>query len=411
MTTPKQFMLSGGLIAGALGVVAFGLLRDRDQETAAVAGHEHGAVSASPTGALEPVHLDAEAQRRIGVTFATVERRSLTVAVRAVGTVTYDETRLTTVSPKVEGWAERLYVDFTGKAVRQGEPLLELYSPALVSAQEELILARRLVDGTSDLDSRAALNAQDLLASARRRLSYWDVPADQIALIEESGVATKTIMLRAPASGIIIEKNVVEGTRIGPGMEVYRIADLTSVWVEAELFEKDLGLIELGAHAVINFEAYPGETFEGLVTYVYPEVTADARTGRMRLELANPALRFRPGMYATVELHPPTPEPVLVVPRSAVLGTGTRDVVFVSAGGGAFQPRLVTLGRSTADVVEILAGLAEGETVVASASFLIDAESNLGAAMPDAGAREDSAAPGGTAGAHLEHAPTSPPGR
>ena len=409
MTTPKQLVLSAALIAGALGAVAFAALRDRDQETAAVAGHEHGAIAASPTGTLEPVHLDAEAQRRIGVTFATVERRSLTVAVRAVGTVTYDETRLTTVSPKVEGWAERLYVDFTGKAVRQGEPLLELYSPALLSAQEELILARHLVDGTAGLDSRAALNAQELLASARRRLAYWDVPADQIALIEESGVATKTIMLRAPASGIIIEKNVVEGTRIGPGMEVYRIADLSSVWVEAELFEKDLGLIELDAHAVINFEAYPGETFEGLVTYVYPEVTADARTGRMRLELANPDLRFRPGMYATVELHPPTPEPVLVVPRSAVLGTGTRDLVFVSAGGGAFQPRLVTLGRSVADVVEVLAGLAEGETVVASASFLIDAESNLGAAMPDAGAREGSAGPGGMAG-DAGHAPASPPG-
>ena len=410
MTAPKQFVLSGALIALSLGVVAFGVLRDRDQETAAAAGHEHGAVSAGPTGALEPVHLDAEAQRRIGVTFATVERRSLTVAVRAVGTVTYDETRLTTVSPKVEGWAERLYVDFTGKAVRQNEPLLELYSPALVSAQEELILARRLVDGTADLDSRAALNAQELLASARRRLAYWDVPADQIALIEESGVATKTIMLRAPASGIIIEKNVVEGTRIGPGMEVYRIADLARVWVEAELFEKDLGLIELGAHAVINFEAYPGETFEGLVTYVYPEVTADARTGRMRLELANPDLRFRPGMYATVELHPPTLEPVLVVPRSAVLGTGTRDVVFVSTGGGAFQPRLVTLGRSTADVVEILAGLADGETVVASASFLIDAESNLGAAMRDADTRADSVGPGETAGEHVGHSPASPPG-
>ncbi len=410
MTTPRQLVLSGALITGAVGVVVYAALRDRDRETTAAVGHEHGAIASSATASLEPVHLDAEAQRRIGVTFAIAERRSLTVAVRAVGTVTYDETRLTTVSPKVEGWAEKLYVDFTGKAVLQGEPLLELYSPALVSAQEELILARRLVEGTADPGSRAALNAQDLLASARRRLAYWDVPADQVALIEDTGAATKTIMLRAPASGIIVEKNVVEGTRIGPGMEVYRIADLARVWVEAELFEKDLGLIEVGAHAVITFEAYPGETFEGLVTYVYPEVTADARTGRMRLELANPDLRFRPGMYATVELHPPTPAPVLVVPRSAVLGTGTRDVVFVSAGGGAFQPRLVTLGRSTGDVIEILAGLAEGETVVASASFLIDAESNLGAAMRAAGAREDPAAPEAAGGAHVEHAPASPPG-
>ncbi len=204
-------------------------------------GHNHAAMTAGGDE-QKPVRLDAEGARRIGVTYATVERKQLPLFVEAVGTVAYDETRLATVNPKVAGWVEKLYVDFTGAPVKAGQPLMDVYSPALVSAQEELVLAARLVGQAGE--GRASENALELLRSARRRLAYWDIPEEEIRRIEESGEPTKTLTLRAPASGIVVEKNVVEGDRIMPGMTVYRIADLSHVWIEADVFEKDLGHVD-----------------------------------------------------------------------------------------------------------------------------------------------------------------------
>ena len=382
MSTRNQVVLALVLALGAVVVVvAFGFGQEGQGGAAdPMEGHDHSAMAAADEA--QPVSLTEDASRRIGVTYATVTRGSLPRTVRSVGFVTYDETRLTTVSPKIDGWVERLFVDFTGAPVQAGQPLMEVYSPALVTAQEELLLARRLLDETrAGGGVRSVERAEELLDAARRRLAYWDVPEGEINAIEERGTVTKTLTLRAPAGGIVVEKDVVEGARILPGMNLYRIADLSRVWVDAEVFEKDLSLVQEGQHALVSFESYPGEMFHGSVTYVYPTVSSAARTGRVRLELANPGLRLKPGMYAQVELHGPAIEDVLLLPRTAVLQTGERSVVFHRMPDGQLHPMDVVTGLSSGDQVQVLSGVREGHVVVASATFLIDAESNLGSAM------------------------------
>jgi membrane fusion protein, copper/silver efflux system len=349
------------------------------QGAEAMDGHDHSAMGGGGDDQLNPVRLSDSAARTIGITFAMAERRALDRVVRTVGTVEYDETRLSNLNPKIDGWVERLYIDFTGAPVRRGQPMLDIYSPMLVTAQEELILARRLVDRA--VGERAEKNARDLLVSARRRLAYWDISSDVIRQIEESGQPRKTLTLTAPASGIVTEKNVVEGARIMAGMDVYKIADLSKVWIEGEVFEKDLSLAIDGQVASVTFQAYPGEVFAGTVTYVYPSVSRESRTGRVRVELDNPGLRFRPGMYANIELKVEGHHEGLVVPRSAVLFTGERAVVFMRHGNGLLVPHEVTVGLAAGSYIEILAGLPDGAEVVSSASFLVDAESNLGAAI------------------------------
>ncbi len=381
MNTRKQILFSIALIVAAgLVVGIYGLTRGETRGRAGMEGHVHGAAGAGET--REQVHLDAESARRIGVTYAAAELKRLERTVRSVAVVVYDETRVVNVNPKIDGWIERLYVEFTGAPVRKGQPLLEIYSPALVSAQEELTLARSLVEETeAEPDTRAASNARRLLESARRRLAYWDIPADQIARLEETGEARRTLLLRAPADGIVVEKRVFEGTRIAPGMNVFRIADLSRVWVEGDVFEKDLSLVKLGQPAAVRLDAYPGETFRGTVTYVYPTVSLEARTGRIRVELPNPDSRLRPGMYAGIELRVPAEREALVIPRSAVFGTGERTIVFVRGEDGMLRPREVRPGLPAGREIEILAGLQPGAVVVSSASFLVDAEANLGAAL------------------------------
>jgi Cu(I)/Ag(I) efflux system membrane fusion protein len=395
----KQGMISGGLIALALGVVAVFTLRSTEPDAPAAAGHAHG--SGAGTTDAAPVTLDAESARRIGVAYAEVEAGPLTRTVRTVGTVVYDETRLVDVSPKIEGWVERLYVDFTGAPVEQGQPLMAIYSPMLVAAQEELILAARLVRDASG--GTAAQNARELLEAARRRLAYWDVPPDEIERIEAADVPQRTITLRAPASGLVIDKQVVEGTRVMEGMDLYRIADLSSVWIEGEVFERDLGLIGLGSAARVTFDAFPAESFSGRVTYVYPTVSTEARTGRIRLEMPNPGLRLKPGMYANFEFDVPLHLEGLHVPRGAVLTTGTRALVFVQHADGSLVPHEVAAGRAAGDHIEILAGLTEGQVVVASAGFLVDAESNLGASLRDMSATSEAASGTAAGEPHTAH--------
>ncbi|MDH5589307.1 MAG: efflux RND transporter periplasmic adaptor subunit [Gemmatimonadota bacterium] len=378
MSTWKQIVPSVSVVVAAAATVAFGFGDGQGTETqqAAVGGeHDHAAMAASG-GEMKPVTLDAEAARRIGVAYTTVVRQELPVFVRTVGNVAYDETRLANVNSKIEGWVEKLHVEFTGAPVRAGQPLMDVYSPALVSAQEELILAARLVREASG--ERSSANAEELLQSARRRLAYWDIPDSEVRRIEESGETTKVLTLRAPATGVIIEKGVVEGDRIVPGMTVFRIADLSRVWVEADVFEKDLAFVGVGQGALVNFEAYAGRTFTGRVAYVYPTVSVESRTGRIRVELPNPAGELKPGMYATLHLQAPPTAATLVVPRSAVIETGERTLVFVVGQDGALYPREVTAGRASLQLVEILSGLEEGDRVVSSAAFLVDAESNLG---------------------------------
>ncbi len=224
-------------------------------------------------------------------------------------------------------------------------------------------------------------SADDLLTSARRRLAYWDIAPQDVERIERTGQVQRTLTLRAPVSGFVIEKNVLQGQRIMAGEALYKVADLSTVWVEGEVFEQDLPSMRLGQRVVAELQALPGQEFSGRITYIYPTLDPDTRTVRVRVELPNPQFRFKPGMYATLRLTSEGRAGTLSVPRSAVLSTGERNLVFVRRADAMLEPRLVVLGMSTDDRVEILGGLAAGDTVVASATFLIDAESNLGSAL------------------------------
>jgi Cu(I)/Ag(I) efflux system membrane fusion protein len=375
----KQIVVSIAIVALAGAAVGVYAITSGDQAAGnGAGGHNHGA--AGGAAAAGPVRLTIEQAQRIGITYATAEAGPMISVVRTVGDVAYDETRLVSVNPKIEGWVEKLYVDFTGAPVAKGQPLMAIYSPMLVSAQEELILARRLLDDAGESEA-ATTNARELLEAARRRLSYWDISAAEIARIERTRMPQKTVLLRAPASGVVVEKAVFQGQRIMPGMELYRIADLSTVWLEGEVFEKDFGLIRVGSQARLSFEAYPGELFTGSVAYVYPTMTTESRTGRIRIELRNPGLRFKPGMYANMEFQVSVHRDGIHIPRSAILQTGERTIVFVREADGTLTPRQVTAGAATTEHIEIISGLAAGEVVVASANFLVDAESNMSAAF------------------------------
>jgi Cu(I)/Ag(I) efflux system membrane fusion protein len=381
MNTRKQILISAALLGVALATAGlYGALaspRDGGEDE----GHDQVSGQTAADGEARPIELTVEAARRIGVTYATAALKPFRREARLVGSVTYDETRVVIVTPKFEGWIERLYVDFTGAPVRRGQPLMDVYSPMLVAAQEELILAGRLAaDAGTGGSDRARSSAAELLDAARMRLLHWDVSPMQIAAIERSGRPRRTLTLHAPSSGIVVEKTALEGSRVMPGMELFRIADLSRVWIDGEVFEKDLSLIRLGQRALVTFEAYPGEEFEAVVSYVHPSVSMESRTGRVRLELPNPGLRIMPGMYAQVTLHSDGVREALLIPRSAVHDTGTRSLVFVRH-DGTLTPREVVTGLVAGDEIEILSGIDPGMEVVASANFLVDAESNMGASM------------------------------
>lgn len=356
-------------------------LATRDGSAApAVAAHGHAATTPSGEGA-RPVTLTAADARRIGVTFAPVTLGALNREVRTVGQVTFDETRVHAIAPKVDGWVERLYVNSTGQPVIQGQPLLALYSPMLVTAQEELLLARRLQGEMAGAESGTTQRAAELVASARRRLGYWDIPASEIAEIERSGVVHRTLILRAPSGGYVLEKNVLAGQKIMAGDALYRVADLSAVWIEGEVFEQDLANVREGQAVRAELQALPGERRTGRIAYVYPTLNPETRTVRVRVVLPNRDLRLKPGMYATLRIAAGARDAVLTVPRSAVLSTGERSIVFVRGADGQLAPREVSVGASNDERIEVLRGVRAGETVVASATFLVDAESNLGTAL------------------------------
>ena len=347
---------------------------------AATGGHDHASMAMGGDSA-RPVVLTAEQARRVGVTFAPVETSDVPRQIRTVGQVTFDETRVTTISLRVDGWVERLDVDFTGRTVRRGEPLLALYSPMLVTAQEELLLAHRLAHDVAGGGADARAGAEDLVASARRRLAYWDVPEHEIGRVERTGQVQRTLTLTSPTSGVVVEKNVTQGQRVMAGDALYRVADLGTVWVEGDVYEQDLRAVRVGQPATAELDAYPGERWSGRIAYVYPTLSPETRTARVRVEIANPGQRLMPGMYATLHVEGAGQVGTITVPRSAVLATGERQIVFVKRADGRLEPRLVEVGATSDDRVEIVRGVSVGDTVVASATFLVDAESNLGTAL------------------------------
>lgn len=346
---------------------------------AAAAGHNHGAAAAAD--AAQPVMLTAEQAQRIGVTYATVEQSALNPEVRTVAQVTVDETRVRSVTLKFDGWVDRLYVDYTGRHVQAGEPLVAVYAPMLLSAEEELVIAARLARDVAGKDVGTLANAQSLLRAARRRLLNWDLPAAEVERVERTGEAQKSLMIRAPYGGVVVDKLVVQGQRMMAGDALFRLADLSVVWVEGEVFEKDLPLVHVGEWVDVELQALPGQVRRGRIVFVQPTVSSETRTVRVRVELENANAALKPGMYATIRIRTMGGVPVLHVPRSAVLSTGRRDLVFVQRADGMLEPRDIVRGLATDDRVEVKSGLRMGETVVASATFLVDAESNLGSML------------------------------
>lgn len=375
----RRLLLALGAAGGlaAIGALTY-FLGGGGGDTAAKEGHSHGAALVADSAM--PVSLSDSDQRRIGVTFTRVDRSPLSRQVRTVAQVTYDETRVKQVVPRIDGYVEALYVNATGQPVTPGQPLFALYSPMLVTTQQELLLAQRLVGQVAAGTPDAIQGAASLLESARTRLLYWEVPPDVIARVLQTGVIERTVTLRSPVSGVVVEKSVLGGQRLMAGEVAYKIVDLSRVWIEGEVFEPDLPSVYVGQRVTAEFPALPGEERAGRITYVYPTLNPETRTARVRVEMANPDLRLKPGMYATFHFTAPT-EKVVNVPRSALLVTGKRTLVFVRDSLGTLTPREIVTGRTTDDRVEIMSGLSEGETVVASATFLVDAESNLGSAL------------------------------
>src|SRR2546423_6539835 len=328
------------------------------------------------------VKINPERIQMLGVRTEAVTRRSMAHTVRAVGTVAADERRIGVVNPKFEGWIEKLYVNTTGQAVKRGEALLEVYSPDLVLAQREYLVARAAAADMAQADPVARENAKAIAAAALSRLKNWDISGDQLARLQRTGVAKRTLTLDAPIGGIVMDKPALQGLHFGAGDMLYRIVDLSTVWLLADLFEQDLAQIRPGQSAKITVQAYPGRVFEGRVAFIYPSVNVQTRTAKVRIEVPNPDILLKTDMYATVEIAAPAESaPVLVVPDSAVLDTGTKQTVLVDRGEGRFEPRMVKLGPRADGYVAVREGLRDGEKVVTGANFLIDAESNLRAAL------------------------------
>ncbi|PKO37424.1 MAG: efflux RND transporter periplasmic adaptor subunit [Betaproteobacteria bacterium HGW-Betaproteobacteria-6] len=310
----------------------------------------------------------------LGVKTARAEMAVLDAAVRAVGRVEINERLIHDVAPRFEGWIERLYVNASGDPVKRGQPLFSVYSPELVSAQKELAIAQSLKLDAPGADPAARQAAQRLAEAARERLANWQMAAP-------AGQANSRVTFTSPAAGIVLDKKAVEGMRFAPGTAIYRIADLSTVWVIADVYEQDLQRVKVGETAMVDIDAFPGRHFEAKVSYLYPTLNAATRTTPVRLELPNKDGLLRPGMFAHVELASAGQTSRLTVPKSALIDTGERQVVLRVAGEGKFQPQAVKVGRRGQDAVEILEGLEDGAEVVVAANFLIDAESNLKAAL------------------------------
>ena len=325
------------------------------------------------------IRIDPAMVQSIGVLTAPVEKRDLARKVRAVGRVDYDERLVDHVHTKVQGWVEKLYVEFEGQMVKRGQPLLEIYSPELVSTQEELLVAARYRDTTEESPFHdVSEGGQALFDATRRRLELWDIRERDIQKLLETGQVKKTLTLQAPTGGVVTHMKVRKGMEVGTKSHLYTIADLSRVWIYANLYEYELPWIAVGQRGVAELSYMPGVTFEGEVTYVYPFLEPKTRTVRVRLELPNPDLILKPEMFANVTIETRTQTDVLVIPDEAVIRSGTRSLAIVALDAGRFEPRELTLGLDSGDGwLEVRSGLQQGERVVTSGQFLIDSESRL----------------------------------
>lgn len=365
----------------------------------------------APEGGGQVLRISADKVQKLGVKTEPASLRALAPTIRAVATIQADERRLHTVAPKFEGWIQKLHVNATGQAVARGQPLMDVYSPDLVAAQQEYLIAVKGVGSVRGAAPEVEASMRELRENALVKLRNWDISEAELRRLQDEDKPRQFVTLRSQANGVVLEKMAVEGKRFMSGDVLFQIADLSSVWLLADVFEQDLGSVRPGQTATIRISAYPDTPFTGRVTFIYPTVTPETRTAKVRIEMPNPGGRLKPSMYAAVEIAAGRgEEKVLAVPDSAVLDTGTRQVVIVRRGEGAFEPRAVTLGRRADGYVEVREGLRDGDNVVVSANFLIDAESNLKAALAGFGGGQgsDAAAPG-KAAASPEKPAAAPP--
>jgi len=341
-----------------------------------------GETQAAGEGAVK---INPVVQQDMGVRTALVEKTDFSTTVRTVGTVNYDEKRLYTVTTKISGWINKLYIDYTGQMVHKGDPMLEIYSPELVTTQQEYLLAlntRDMLDKSTFSDVKNG--GESLLESTRKRLEYWDIPESEIQHLEQTKEVRKNLTLTAPATGVVIKKNAIDGDHIKDGMNVYQIADLSKVWVEASIYDNEIPWIREGQPAEMELSYLPGKTFKGRVSYIYPYLNEKARDVRVRMVFDNPDGILKPGMYANIKLQGRKLRNTLVIPSEAVIHSGERTLVFRALGNGTFQPQEVRLGKIGGpdnSQVQVLDGLKAGEEVVTSAQFLLDSESRLQSAI------------------------------
>jgi Cu(I)/Ag(I) efflux system membrane fusion protein len=333
---------------------------------------------------LAAVRIDAQRQQLIGLTTQPVKEAQVGGEIRTTARVAPDETRIRHIHVKVEGYVDKLFVDFVGMAVHKGQPLFTFFSPEFVSAQQEYLLAlktRKALDGGTLQGS-----GRDLLEAARTRMALWDVPASELEALERTGEVKKSLVLRSPIAGVVTAKTAVEGNRLTPADTPFEITDLGRLWAIADIYEPELPRLKVGVPAELTLGAFPGKTFTGRVAFIDPQVDPRTRTTKARVELANPGGVLKPEMYGEMVIRSQARKG-LVVPVDAVLDSGTRKILFVALGDGRFEPREVQTGASLGENVEILAGVRAGESVVTRANFLVDSESRLKAALAQMGTK------------------------
>jgi len=325
------------------------------------------------------IRIDPVTMQNMGVRFGRVQRKALIKDIRTVGNIIYDETKIFKVNIKFSGWIEKLYVDFVGEDVKKGQPLFDIYSPELVTTQEEYLLALNQYESLSNSSyARIRKGAQRLLEASRTRLRFWDLTEEQIAAIGKTGKTKKTLTVYSPATGVVTQKDAFEGHYVKEGEHQFEIVDLSSVWVDVDVYEYELPWVRKGMAAEMDLSYIPGKRFKGKVLFIYPYLNPKTRTATLRLEFRNPGYQLKPGMYADINLKTVVAEDSLVIPQEAVIDSGVRKIVFVALGEGKFQPRDVNIGLEGNDnEFQVLEGLSEGEEIVLSAQFMLDSESRL----------------------------------
>jgi Cu(I)/Ag(I) efflux system membrane fusion protein len=337
----------------------------------------------------EAPHVEISSQQRqlIGVKTVKVSLKSIQKVIRTVGRIEADERKQTTINTKIEGWIEKLHVDYTGRYVKKGEPLVEIYSPELLATQQEFLGVLKWAAQPGDKkkdDTLGLMITKDATASldaARQRLRLWDISDAQIKQIEQTGKPVRTLTLYSPVSGFVTQKMAVQGMKVMPGEKLFDIADLSTLWIIADVYEYELPFVKVGQPARITLSYFPGKELSSKIDYIYPTISADTRTAKIRLTLPNPGSQLKPQMFTNVEIKISLSKR-LVIPESAVIDTGTSQVVYVEKGEGAFEPREVDLGLRAEGAVEVLRGIRAGEKVVSSANFLIDSEAQFKGIKP-----------------------------